>query len=107
MESKSVHAELLLGKRVFGLNGRPVGHIEEIRAEVKSNECFITEFLVGSYAAFERLAAWNIGRAVLTVLGGRRKGGYRIPWDQLDLTDVETPRLRCSVSELLPIIEEQ
>jgi hypothetical protein len=60
------------------------------------------EFLVGKYAMLERLAAWRLGRALLGVIG-KRQEGYRVRWDQIDLTDPEHPRLLCDVDELLPI----
>jgi quinol-cytochrome oxidoreductase complex cytochrome b subunit len=63
----------------------------------------VTEFLVGSYAVLERLAAWRIGRAVLRVVRAQRKEGYRIRWDQLDLTDPQRLRLMCEVDELMPL----
>jgi hypothetical protein len=55
----------------------------------------------------ERLAAWRIGRAVLRVLGAKKNEGYRIRWDQLDLTDPERLRLLCEVDDLMPLREEQ
>jgi hypothetical protein len=51
----------------------------------------------------ERLAAWRIGRAVLRVVRAQRKEGYRIRWDQLDLTDPQRLRLMCEVDELMPL----
>jgi len=102
-----LHVELLLGKKVLALNGQSVGRLEEIRAETQRGYFYVSEFLVGSYAVLERLAAWRIGRAVLRVLGAKRQEGYRIRWDQLDLSDPQHPRLLCSVDELLPLTELQ
>lgn len=106
MEKRELNAELLTGRRVLALNGRVVGRLEEIRVEMVKGECFVCEYHVGSYAALERLAAWSIGRALLHVFGARREGGgYRVPWDKLDLSDPERPRLLCSVQELEPLEE--
>jgi len=102
-----LHVERLLGKKVLALNGQSVGRLEEIRAETQRGYFYVSEFLVGSYAVLERLAAWRIGRAVLRVLGAKRQEGYRIRWDQLDLSDPQHPRLLCSVDELLPLTELQ
>lgn len=100
-KENEIQVELLLGRRVFAISGKSVGHLEEIRAEIREGEWFVQEFLVGSYALFERLAAWEIGRAVLRLFGAKRKhGGYRVPWDKIDLSDAERPRLVCSVKEL-------
>ena len=104
MSTTEIHIELLLGKRVLALNGRSIGRLEEMRTERIRNQLFVSEFLVGSYAIFERLSALSIGRSILRVLGAHRKGrGYRIPWQQLDLSDPERPRLLCKVEELLPL----
>jgi hypothetical protein len=107
MAVSEINVELLLSRRVYALNGRVVGRLEEIRADVRGSECVVTEYLVGVYAMFERLAAWSIGRSILRTLRVRGKGGgYRVAWDQLDLSDPLRPRLRCSISEL-PLIDER
>jgi sporulation protein YlmC with PRC-barrel domain len=104
---QQLHVELLLGEKVFALNGLAIGRLEEIRTQINKGHCFVSEFLVGSYAVLERLAAWRIGRAVLRVFGARRREGYRVRWDQLDLSDPRHLKLLCDVEELLPLREEQ
>jgi sporulation protein YlmC with PRC-barrel domain len=107
MSKRELHVELLLGEKVFAMNGVSIGRLEEIRTEVNRGQFYVTEFLVGSYAVLERLAAWRIGRAVLRVLRAQRKEGYRIRWDQLDLSDPQRLRLVCEMDELLPLRNEQ
>ena len=103
MKRQEIHLELLLGKRVFALNGQPVGRLEEVRAELNNRgHCFVSEFLIGSYAVLERLSVWRIGRAVLRTLHVRKEG-YRVRWEQLDLSDPHRPRLNCEVNELAPL----
>ena len=106
MSRQYIHVELLLGEKVFALNGLVIGRLEEIRTEINKGHFFVSEFLVGKYVLFERLAAWRIGRSLLRVLG-KRQEGYRIRWNQIDLTDPEHPRVLCDVDELLPMQEEQ
>jgi len=99
--AKELRLELLLGRRVLALNGRSLGRIEEAYAEAQGPDLVVTEFHIGAFAAFERLSASNIGRAMLALFnlrGGRK--GYRVPWDKLDLTNADHPRLTCSVDEL-------
>jgi len=104
MKRQEVHLDLLIGKRVFALNGQPVGRLEEVRAQLNERGfCFVTEFLIGSYAVLERLSIWRIGRAILRTLHVR-KGGYRIPWEQLDLSDPTHPQLKCEVEELATLV---
>ena len=107
MAKQQLHVELLLGEKVLAMNGVSIGRLEEIRTEVNRGHFYVTEFLVGSYALFERLAAWRIGRSVLRVLGARREEGYRVRWDQLDLSDPRRLRLKCEVDELMPLQREQ
>ena len=107
MAKRQLHVELLLGEKVFAMNGVSIGRLEEIRTEVNRGHYYVTEFLVGSYAVLERLAAWRIGRAVLRVVGAKREEGYRIRWDQLDLSDPQRLKLMCGVDELMPLKREQ
>lgn len=96
-----VHLELLLGKSVVDQAGKPVGRIEEVRAEQQGDEWVIHEYLIGTAALLERLSAWTIGLGILHLLGARKiHGGYKIPWENLDLSDPEHPRLRCTLQEL-------
>ena len=107
MAKRQLHVELLLGEKVFALNGLSIGRLEEIRTEINRGHFYVTEFLVGSYAFLERVAAWRIGRAVLRVVGAQKREGYRIRWDQIDLTDPKRLRLTCEVDELMPLRREQ
>jgi sporulation protein YlmC with PRC-barrel domain len=100
MKRQTLHVELLMGKKVFGLNGRAVGRLEEVRAELNNRgDCFVSEFLIGTYGMLERLSVWRIARAILRTLH-MRKQGYRVHWEQLDLSDPNHPQLKCEVGEL-------
>ena len=98
---REINAELLLGRPVLAPNGKAVGRIEEIVLETQRGLPTVKEYHLGSYALMERLAASPFGRALLAFFGGAKLGrGYRVPWDKLDLTDPEEPKLLCAVSEL-------
>ena len=101
MAAVEIHVEMLLGKRIYALNGKPIGRLEEIVADLREGACFVEEFHVGSYATFERLAASVIGRVVLRIFGANK--GYRVPWDKLDLSDPSRPRLLCPIGDLKPV----
>ena len=104
MARREIHLELLIGKRVFALNGQSIGLVEEVRAELNNRgDCFVTEFLVGSYVVLQRLAGLKMGRAILRTLRLRRSQGYRVRWDQMDLSEPRRPQLACEVDELLPL----
>jgi hypothetical protein len=105
--TQEIYLELLLGKSVLDSTGKSVGRIEEFRAEKQGNEWFIQEYLIGYPAILERLSAWTVGLAILHTLGARKlHGGYRVPWDKLDLTNLEQPRLLCTLEELKVISEQ-
>jgi hypothetical protein len=89
-----VRLEWLLGTRVLDRGGRPIGRLEEVRADRDGEECVVTEYLIGAAALVERLSA-PILRAI--GLTGPR---YAARWDQLDLSDPQKPRLTCGVDEL-------
>ena len=106
MAKAEVNVELLLSRRVWARNGRAIGRLEEVEAELRGGVAYVTEFHVGTYALFERLAAWSVGRELLKLFGAKRGGGYRVPWDKLDLSDPKRPRLTCEVGELQSLEEE-
>lgn len=96
----TVNLEQLAGRRVLSLRGKSVGHIEEIRAERHGDDVVVTEFHIGIFAAFERLSASALGIAILDLFRLRHRDClYRIPWDQLDISDPIRPRLRCTLQE--------
>ena len=101
MAAQELHLELLLGKKIFDALGHPVGRLEEVVAEQQGNDWFIKEYLVGTAAWLERLSAWTIGLAILRRLGARKLHvGYRVPWQHLNLDDLEHLRLNCTLEEL-------
>lgn len=94
-ERSERRVELLLGRKVYAPDGRAAGRIEELRAERENSYWVVTEFHLGPIAVIERLAVRHFG---FTLPG--RVHGYRVRWDQIDLTDPDRPRLTCSVDEL-------
>ena len=93
-KGNEVRIDRLLGHHVLTANGRPVGRLEEFRAEVLDGSCVITEYVIGAAGLFERL-----GIAAGSLIGLPRRG-YVARWDQIDFSNIETPRLTCAVEEL-------
>jgi sporulation protein YlmC with PRC-barrel domain len=93
---KTVHFELLLGRKVHDREGRRVGRILEVHAAPEGQDCVVREYLLGTAALLTRLGI-SAGRMVGLPL---HREPIRVPWDQMDLSDPERPRLRCSVEEL-------
>ena len=101
MARQEIHLELLVSKRVVDANAQLAGRIEEVYAEQQGGETVIQEYLRGPDAMGARLAVWLTGLRMLHWLGvGKSNRGYRVPWDKMDLTDPEQPRLRCAKEEL-------
>jgi hypothetical protein len=84
----------LLGRRVLAANNRPVGRLEEFRAERRGDDYVITDYVIGVGGLVERL---GVG---VRLIFGRSGGGYLAHWDQIDLTDFDRPRLRCPIADL-------
>jgi hypothetical protein len=87
---KHVHLEQLIGRRVVDREERAVGRIEEVRARIDGDSCVVEEYHLGAAALLERLSARVLSR----------RHARAVPWDQLDLSDPEHPRLLCRAEDL-------
>ncbi len=87
MSTRKIHLELLLGRLVRDPDGARVGRIFSVHAELEGGECIVREYALGAAALLDRL-------------GISRKKPLCVPWDLLDVSDPERPRLRCRVDEL-------
>ena len=92
---QNIHAELLLGRRVLDVNDRVVGRIRSIHARRRGHDFFIEEYHIGPAAFLEVL-----GISTRRMVGLSFREPIRIPWQKLDLSDPERPRLRCAKEEL-------
>ena len=103
---REVNVELLIGKRVRDPSGEEVGRIEELCAERRDGELVVVEYQTGSYGLLHRLSdatdrsVFRIFTLAAELLHPRRERGYRIPWDEMDLSDPERPRSRRPKREL-------
>jgi hypothetical protein len=93
---KSVHAELLAGRRVYDIDGKVAGRIHSIHIERDGPQCVVAEYLLGTAAWLTRL-----GITAARLFGWRRfREPLRVRWDLLDLSDPDRPRLRCRAADL-------
>lgn len=103
MSTREVRLHHLIGRRVHDVDGRLLGRLEELRAEIdlhdRGNDYQVVEFQVGGFGAFGAMAAGRFTRHVLRGIGlaGDR---YLIPWELVDLSDPERPRVTRRKSEL-------
>src|SRR6476619_6875126 len=91
----AIRLDRLIGRQVLTANNRPLGRIEECRAEHQGGSWVVTEWLIGSAGLLERL-----GFGLRLILGFHAGRSFIARWDQVDLTHPERPRLNCSVDEL-------
>jgi hypothetical protein len=94
LKPRELRLDRLLGRQVLAVNNRPVGPLEDFRAEKRGTGCVVVEYVIGVAGLFERL-----GVGVKLLFGGRG-GGYIARWDQLDVSDTDRPRLTCPIEEL-------
>lgn len=95
-----VNAELLIGRNVRDVNGEKIGRIEEFQVENEEKACLVEAYLVGASGLVARLSAWSLVRPIAHALRGRVPSPYKVPWDQMDLSDPRHPTLRIGKSEL-------
>ena len=103
--SREVPLHHLLGRTVRDPNGRAVGRLEELRAEIElredGNDYVVTEFHVGSFGAIETLAGAHFARLLLRRLGRfAHYSSHRIGWNRIDLSDPWNPRSLDTVEHL-------
>ena len=98
MENKIQH---LLGRKVCDVDGNDVGRIEEFRVERDGKACLVEAYLIGASALIQRLSAWTLVRPINRFLHGRSFYSiYRVPWQDMDLSDPHHPRLRIAKRDL-------
>jgi sporulation protein YlmC with PRC-barrel domain len=96
-----VNVELLIGRKVHDVDGENVGRIEEFKFERDDKSCVLDSYLIGSSAFIERLAAWTLVRPIGRALNTRRVYSlYQVPWQDMDLSDPQRPRLRIAKRDL-------
>ena len=102
MEYHEAHVEHLLGRRVSDADGRRVGRLEELRVEIIDGEYVVTEYHIGAGALFERVGAFITQLPFFRYIPFARRG-YRVPWEQVDLSDPRRPRVRVGRDQLRPM----
>jgi hypothetical protein len=102
MPKRRLHLELLLGHQVLDIDGRPAGRIEELIARRDGDQCYIHAYVLGRAGLAERMSVAGLSSLLVGFLGARRHApaGHRVPWNRMDLSDPERPRLTCTLAEL-------
>lgn len=99
MVVREVAVEQLLGRVVLSPGGRPVGRIEDLRAEPEGDEYVVTKVVIGELGWGAKLLGMAAQLPTFRFLG--LKGPYRrraVPWEWIDWTDWEHPRFSAGTS---------
>ncbi len=97
-----INVELLVGRRVLDRDGRNAGRLEEILVADTEEGTVVREYHVGAAAFFEHFSLHHFGAQLTRLAGahGRSPKVHRVPWQKMDLSDPEHPRLTCRIEEL-------
>ncbi|MDB4884293.1 MAG: hypothetical protein JWL95_3059 [Gemmatimonadetes bacterium] len=98
MSTRVVRLTDLVGRTVRDVDGRAIGKIEELTAEIElhaeGNDYVVTGIALGRYGPLDMIASGDFVPSL--VQRWRRLTGYRryeVPWNWLDLSDPALPRL--------------
>jgi hypothetical protein len=105
MSRQEIRLSDVIGRVVRDIDGRSIGRLEEMRAEVElhdpGNDYVVVEFHVGAYGALEALAGTGFARQALRRIGSIvQYQHHRVPWTLMDLSEPSRPRITCRKSEL-------
>lgn len=101
--SQEVYLETLVGKHVLDVTGERAGRLEEVIAAEQDGEFVVVEYHIGPSALLERFAAVREALWLKGAISKQLRKGYRVPWQQMNLSDPEQPRLRCTCAELIDL----
>ena len=93
--SREIYLEDLLGRVVRTAAGRPVGRVEDVRAEPDGDEYLVREVVLSDLGIRARLFSMAAQLPTLKAIGLARRYRTRIiPWEWLDFSDPSRPQFR-------------
>lgn len=97
---RELHLESFLGHRLRGSDGRSLGRIEEVVAEIRGTDWIVVEVHVGPSALLERIAELTSLVPLFGAVQRRLSVRHRVPWDRIDFTDPSHPRATVRQADL-------
>lgn len=98
---RELHLYEMLGRKVYDANDKYAGRLEEIEVERGDDSCAIKCYLVAHRGFMGRITSWALADSLQKSIPISEESlPYRVPWDQMDLSDPEHPRLTVPQSEL-------
>ena len=101
---REISVERLIGTRVVDSEGKSLGRIHEISAERGEDSCLVEAYYVGGRAMIVRIARWAVPNKVSSALESKLVRPFRIPWDEMDLSDPRRPRTTLSKAEIKRVV---
>ena len=106
MSARTVPLDDLIGRVVHDADGRRIGRIEELEAEIVlergRNDYVVTRFGVGRWGAFDAIATGRVvQQLVRRIMRATSYVHYDIPWDWMDLSDLAHPKVKRPERELM------
>ena len=86
-----VHLEQVSATKVRDIDGKIAGRLEAVHADWRGGECIVTHYVIAGKGMYflRRIGLKNKTRS------------YAVPWDRLDFSDPQKPRLKCRIEDLL------
>lgn len=104
---RQVQLREILGRKVLDPYGETVGHLEEIEADRGEKECVIRAYIVEHHGLLDRVSSWALTSSMQRALQRRSEDKpYRVPWDQMDMSDPRRPRTLLPKTELPRVGED-
>jgi sporulation protein YlmC with PRC-barrel domain len=105
VSTRTIALDQLVGRVVRDADGRRIGRIEELEAEIVlesgGNDYVVTRFGVGRLGILDTIASGRIVQQLVRRLTRATSYvRYEIPWEWMDLTDAEKPRVSRPEREL-------
>jgi len=85
-----VHLEQVSATKVHDIDGKIAGRLEAVHADWRGGECIVTHYVIAGKGMYflRRIGLKNKTRS------------YVVPWDRLDFSDPQKPRLKCRIDDL-------
>jgi hypothetical protein len=105
MSARTIALDQLVGRVVRDADGRRIGRIEELEAELvfepHGNDYVVTRFGIGRFGILDTIASGRIvQQLVRRLMRATSYVRYEIPWEWMDLSDVAHPRVTRREREL-------
>ncbi len=96
-KAREIALEQILGRVVRSPAGRPVGRIEDFRAEPVGGDYVVREVMIGELGLMAKLLGMAGQLPTFRLLGSSRRYRRRaVRWDWIDWSDPEHPHFRAS-----------